>query len=483
MISTFWTTMARDRWVWAGLVCVALVSIPLALIMPGSDWLNHVWMVDYQARFFANHGWFASQWNTDQIAGMNFPVFYGYLFFPLIGMCSTLLSANMTLRIMAVGLLLLQFILIYKASAQWTGNRFFAFTLGTLAVWSIYPLTNLYNRGAIPEFFACGLLTCACVALVQALRTESRRNLWMWCNFSVLCLCTCAGTHPITALFGVPFYALLFGMGVVGQRRRALPVLLALLLPSVIATICLAPWVVATARYNKSLDIASTFREVSYYPKSIDGLLLKICPIPVPYQHLRHKAVDEHMGTPGLDAQINMPMLVLCLFVLVALIRQKRLRPTLIVCSAVLLGLAAWLTYLSSVQYSLDKLGYYVRAIQFAYRLVTYINLSIFAALILAVSQSSRTIASAAADSLSNAPNLLPPIDEASSESASASSLSTAVPREQSLHADGSRAGTASSLKEMAAPTPKARGAAWPDRTALVAPAVLVPLLLIGVVA
>jgi len=391
-MSALWASTARDRWLWIGLACAALVCLPLLFIAPGADWYNHVWMVDYHARYLTAHGWFPSMLNSYQVVGMAFPVFYGYLFFPLLALFSTILSGNLTLRILSVLLLFVQFILVYQTTRQWTGNRFFAFTLGTLLTWSIYPLTNLYNRGAIPEFFACGLLTCACVALMQALRGNSVQQLWLWSNFSVLCLCGCAGTHPITALYGLLFYAILVGIGMTLRGRKHIArIALALLVPGLIATVSLAPWVVSTARYNKQLDIAYSFREVSYWPKSIDGLHLRLCPIPVPIYNLRHKAADEHMGTPGLDAQINMPILLLFLIVVFSLSRQGRLQPKLRFSLIGLSALAVWLTYMSSTQHALDKLGYYAGTIQFAYRLVTYINLAVFSGILLAISQSSST--------------------------------------------------------------------------------------------
>jgi hypothetical protein len=383
------STIARDRWVWAGLLCVAFVCIPLFVISPGSDWTNHVWMVDYFARFFSAHGRFPSELNTDQLVGMPFPVFYGYLFFPAVSVFSTVMSGNLTLRIFAALLLACQFILIYQTAWQWTKHRLFAFSLGTIMTWSIYPLTNLYNRGAIPEFFACGLLTCACVALLQALNAANGRRFFLWCNFSVLCLTACAGTHPITALYGLIFYVVLAVVGlIVVWRKRPAKLLLAVLVPAAIGSMCLAPWVVATARYNRVLDIAKSFREVSYYPKSIDGIHLRLCPVPVPIYNLRHKAKDESMGTPGLDAEINIPLLLLFISILISLVREKRLRPAVSFVLFVLISLAVGITYVSSVQHALDKLGYCARAIQFAYRLVTYINLAIFSATMIAISPS-----------------------------------------------------------------------------------------------
>jgi hypothetical protein len=224
------------------------------------------------------------------------------------------------------------------------------------------------------------------VALLQALNAGSGRRFLLWCNFSILCLTACAGTHPITALYGLIFYIVLAVVGlIVVWRKRPARLLLAVLVPAAIGTICLSPWVVATARYNKVLDIAKSFCEVSYYPKSIDGIQLRLSPVPVPIYNLRHKAKDESMGTPGLDAQINIPLLLLFISVLISLVRQKRLRPAVSFALFVLLSLAVGITYISSVQHSLDKLGYFAGAIQFAYRLVTYINLAIFSALMIAI--------------------------------------------------------------------------------------------------
>ena len=91
--------------------------------------------------------------------GNPFPLFYGYLFYPVFGWISSLLNADLSLRLPFFVLWFLQFIALYNVFIQQTANRLITLTITALSLWTIYPLTNIYNRSALTEAYATSLFT------------------------------------------------------------------------------------------------------------------------------------------------------------------------------------------------------------------------------------------------------------------------------------------------------------------------------------
>ena len=152
-------------------------------------------MINYVSSYFAAQHSFPSVINSNQLIGMPFPLFYGYLFFPLFGTLSLLWNADLTVRLLAAGLYALQFILLFQVCLRATSNKFLSLCIAIFTTWSIYPMTNLYNRGAIPEFFATGLLTCACLIWLTVLRVKpsSKRTILILCNLFIFLFILCRG--------------------------------------------------------------------------------------------------------------------------------------------------------------------------------------------------------------------------------------------------------------------------------------------------
>ena len=57
---------------------------------------------------------------------------------------------------------------VYSATA----NRLITLTITALSLWTIYPLTNIYNRSALTEAYATGLFTVTFCCLLLLLREE-----------------------------------------------------------------------------------------------------------------------------------------------------------------------------------------------------------------------------------------------------------------------------------------------------------------------
>lgn len=357
-------------------VCACLPLFDLRSIF-AVDWTNGVWMANYSAAYFRSHLSFPATINTNELVGMAYPTFYGYLFFPVLAVFSTIFDANIILRLGALLVLAAQFFAVFKVIRSYSGQPWLALAVGTLVTWSIYPLTNIYNRGALPEFFATALLTAAISIWFLLLREDDKRNIGQLANLFVLSFTLAAGTHPITALYGLAFIILTLPITLICRAAR-LPgaMLKALVLPACLGIICLSPWVLATAQHNKHLGISESFHRVGYFSRSLDSPFARLTPFPIPWRGYQHRLQDDRVKTPYLDTQINVPLVLLYLCLIALFARARRLDKRAAAVTVFLLCLGAWITYMSVTIHSMDRLGFVARSIQFAYRTITYINLS-----------------------------------------------------------------------------------------------------------
>ncbi|HEY9778006.1 MAG TPA: hypothetical protein V6C81_29860 [Planktothrix sp.] len=371
-------------WALAGFAVLFAVYLPLLFRTMGSgphnDWTNHCWMANYFARYFLAHLAFPHTLNTDQLVGLAYPVFYASLFYPVVGMFSTIFDANVTLRLFAMVALAAQLVFVYRTAWALLKDRLFAFTIATVVTWAIYPLTNLYHRAAMPEFFACIFLTGATTAWIRAITAESQQRLFLWCNLAVLCLCAAAGTHPITAVYGIVAFALQIILGLIARPTFSVKkILLALVIPSALAAVCLAPWMITAKRYSHEFQVADGFNKVGYFMLSIDGPVQRLSPIPLPTSVLADGIARDRVKTEHLDAQVSIPLALLFIASAFALYRRKGLNWRAAAIILTVGFLVAWMVHISTTFGSMSRLGYVFRCIQFAYRIVSYINLLLLA--------------------------------------------------------------------------------------------------------
>ena len=360
-------------------IVVLSPSVPLLYLngVFAVNWTNHTWLINYFAEYLKSHGHFPAVINTFEYAGMAYPVFYGYLFFPLFGFLSLFTDGAFTVRIAAILTWAMEFYLFYRLIAMQSGSRALGFLTGTLVIWAIYPMTNLYNRSAVTEFFATAFLFCAIALWFEALfaRQESRRILLG--NLTVFLLVLAAGSHPITAVYGAVCLAAVMTISLVLKGPRDVgSVVRHMVVPAIIGILCLLPWLYATHKFVRHIKV-SDFSRVAYYPGSLDSSFARLTPFPLPSGEYDRMLKAEHVGTRNLDTQISIPLFLLFGTITVWLLRNRELGKNRLTAVLVLLVVSgAVLTYFSLVRGSMDRLGYLARSIQFAYRLVTYINLT-----------------------------------------------------------------------------------------------------------
>jgi hypothetical protein len=373
----------------AFLVAVAIVLPCLHFVPIGAsfyiDWHNHEWAIGYFGAYFRANHTMPSVFNTTDLAAMAQPVFYGNLFYPTLGLPSSVLAPGIVIRLAALGVFFAQYRLVSQALLRLNAPAYFARTVGVLVIWAVYPLTNLYNRGALTEFFATTLLVCALAALVLLVHARDARERRLYASGAMFALTIAAGTHPITAMYGGPVFAALvpvfwWTLRDDPSRRRA--TLRALAPWVVVAIVCVLPWYLVSRTYANDVLVRKTAPDVSIL--SWDTWTSRFYPIPWD-SRIVDGVKPADVGTPYLDAQISWSLafvFIALAVIAIANVRRSRVPIIALVIGAVFTATFTWL--------SLSRTGYQLLPslavmIQYVYRAVTYINLSLLLGILLIV--------------------------------------------------------------------------------------------------
>jgi hypothetical protein len=330
------------------------------------DWTNHKWLIAYYGEFFREHLGFPVFLHTRRAAGMAYPVFYGVFFYPLLGALSAFLNVDLLLRGAAFLLLAWQVLRVRAVALRLKWGSWHATALGSLVIWAIYPVTNLFFRSALTEFFAYGLLVGAFTYLWEAWLVTVQADRRRYLARAALSFTACAGTHPITAVLGSLALALVSILFLLRRppTRRALAQSAGFAL---LALIALGPWLWATASYGRRVEVGREARTLTYYRASIDSPLDRL----LPFGFDRRMVESQHVQTPFLCAQVSLPLIALWVL-LGARARERGKARGRELAATVLLTAAFGLVFWLSVGSDLGGLFGFV---QFAYRFVNYLNL------------------------------------------------------------------------------------------------------------
>ena len=317
--------------------------------------------------------------------GMPFPLFYGFLFYPIAGLVSTVVGGNLTVRLVVLCVMFLQCLQVRKTALAAGLSPATASTIVFLSATGIYPMTNLYNRAAITEFVATSLLVSAFCCVLRILLAPNR-SLWTDGLQAGLWFTLAAGTHPITAMLGGGFLSLWATFILFRSDRKRRPALFRMFACiAVLGGLALSPWLYALREYQSKLEISrlASLSQMSFL-EGIDDFTSRFASYPYDGRTIISGTV---VITPFLDAQINFPLFILTAFLCVHVIRTRREydslnRPVLLlagstVAAFVVLGIASvWGAFWS-------HLPFITGIIQFSYRLVTYLDLLLLAAVLL----------------------------------------------------------------------------------------------------
>jgi hypothetical protein len=373
----------------AFLVAVAIVLPCFHFVPVGAsfyiDWHNHEWAIGYFGAYFRANHTMPSLFNTNDLTAMAQPVFYGNLFYPTLGLPSSVLAPGIVIRLAALGVFFAQYRLVSQALLRLGAPGYFARIVGILVIWAIYPLTNLYNRGALTEFFATTLLVCALAALVLLIHARDARERRLYASGAMFALTIAAGTHPITAMYGGPVFAALvpvFWWTLRGDPSRRRATLRALAPWVAVAIVCVLPWYLVSRSYANDVLVRNTAPDVSIL--SWDTWTSRFYPIPWD-SRLGDGVNPADVGTPYLDAQISWSLAFV--FIALAAIAIANVRRSRVPIIALAIGglFTATFTWLSLSRTGYQLLPAIAVMIQYVYRAVTYINLSLLLGILLLV--------------------------------------------------------------------------------------------------
>jgi len=359
-------------------VCVG-VLVPLLPLMPsgyslGDDWGSTYWITNYYLNYLKIYHQFPKVIHTDLVVGIPYPLFYGYFMFPLMSIMS-LLFDDVKLGVRAVLFLLwsLQFFHCYGLFKRLGQDRFTSFVFACLISWAVYPLTNLFVRGAITETVAVAFLTCALCTWFRFLLARTIRSEWIFGSLTAVYLAFGFGTHPITFAFGGVFFGIvaLISLSQWHTWKHKGRKVFGICLIAAAGLGMLSPWLFQlfdSGNHNRIL--------VCEHIPTVDSFFGRYSPIPIPWGWLFPNLIGNR---PGIDANTNTMMLVLLIAALISLRKLIKFNASWIAVFAAL-GLFLWASSISMGLNSNGMLAHIYGLAQFRFRFCTYINLSILVA-------------------------------------------------------------------------------------------------------
>lgn len=385
-------TCSKNKGILLIVVSAGAILYPLVLILNRSahfniDWYHNLWLIGYFGEYFFWHHTFPISINTLSFTNINTPLFYGYLFYPPLGLISSILGPNITLRLAIVLASSMQFFAIFALMKKLINNVWLGIGIACLSTWTIYPLSNLYNRSAILEFFAgIFFFTSLCIWFMSTICTETQEKVALRVLFAV-CFSFVIGIHPITGLYGSIYIAFLILFSIVFSLKKpgfGVEVFSGFA-AFVLVVLILSPWLYVTFKFSDYLSISHYFNRQLLFFEGIDETWVRLSPFPLDLRSIR-SGID--MQAPYLDAQINTPLLMYLIFqgIFFGRLSQKSGFFTAITKSElhiIALMLLSLFTFIYFLIVSLSPLAatsaqWLLWRAQFAYRFVTYQNTSIF---------------------------------------------------------------------------------------------------------
>lgn len=368
------TLIERERRTTIVVLALA-VLVPMALLLDVSDkfyvdWYSHFFSIGYFGEYIRQHFSLPVLMNTDIVVGAPNAVFYATLFYPIAGIVSAFLGANLGVRLILIAVFALQTWQVYVTARTFSQSRWLAYSVTIGVDASIYTLTNLYNRSDLTEFVGLALIAASIAAWLR-LPSLDGPGRWLTATQVGLYLGIAVTTSPIIILLGSALMAFVVVLTLLLCPNRRATCGAALLI-AVISGIMLAPWIYAYLRYQPIQSAGSVFSVggPSYTP-GIDEFGIRFLPFPF----------DAQPSTPHLDGQFNVALEVVILFLFVEAWRLRKVGAYLfgaIVC------LGAGLTVgLYSAPPTPAMALHVLSAIQDTYRLVGYVDLLLLVTVLL----------------------------------------------------------------------------------------------------
>lgn len=320
-------------------------------------------MAGYIGEYLKLYHHFPTAFQTTQFMGLAYPTLYGMQLYRIAGALSAIAGPDLGIRIVACGAALFAVGLVYRATRRLGGSR----PLGILAALTVscstYALTNLYDRSDLAEYVAVELLTGALAALFATFTANDLRERWVYRLTIAAAWILILGSHVISEVFGGIFFTAVVAVLLLRDHRRPVLVTIGCTIAGMSAG---ALWQALAFWQLHGLLALPT--GLTFFPDSIDSPLERFAPIPF---DIRMLLPAGPVSTPYLEAPLDYGFLTLT----VAALFFARSRIVL-----AMLSIAAVFLIFSLSRDAWHFVPPFFQLAQFAYRLTSYINLSLLAA-------------------------------------------------------------------------------------------------------
>ena len=338
------------------------------------DWFRNTWLIEYYGEYIKAHGSFPQVINSygtgkyQNYVGMMHPSYYGVWLYRILGILCALFGggARRALFFSIFLLEIIQWVIWYKLLFVISGSKTNSAFVSTIYQLSIYGLTNLYCRNAVPEFYGSIFLSLSLGLWLLSLTEHNiKKRLFYWSGIGLV-LILLLGTHPISVLLGGILLLAVFLCTVSsllnGWKWSSLYAGSAILFLVIGSAL---PWLYSVLRFKVNIVDSS---RLTYFP-GIDELKIRLFPLP------RCTAAFETILTWHLDAQVNISLVAIWVVLLIfifknaAVVKKDKLK------CIILFGIWIYVLLISTNSKMSSGLPSIFNIIQFAYRLVTYCDI------------------------------------------------------------------------------------------------------------
>lgn len=253
--------------------------------------------------------------NSKYGIGLVSTFFYSPVLSKFVNIFSNIHGIGYAIRILVLLAYLFQFFCFYKLFSCLKINKYWALCIPIIFCQSTYPMTNLYNRGALPEFFAIIILS-SLFALILIVSFQNNVYKRFYYSFlAAISFILIIGSHPITALYGLPaiFLMILFlYFSKLIQIKKIDFIFFGFL--GICSLLILAPLLSIAYYFDMQLQVHSYVSDVKYL-KYFDHWLVRLLPFPFDPRHFI--SINKHEvlgGTPYHDTNMNSLILFLALY-------------------------------------------------------------------------------------------------------------------------------------------------------------------------
>ncbi len=340
-----------------------------------NDYLSHVGQIAVLAQQIKQGNFLPHVTSSFVLMGDPTVSFYGRLYYIFSGYLSVFLGPHIAIRLVILAVSAIQVVtlwLCFKTYSQHCGRKSLAIVLTAIAYWSTYMMNSLYIRGAVAEFIATNILV-SIVALMMLLWHAREDQKIGFRVAIILCYSFVILTHPLTAAWGT-MVMLLVALGLLLSFGRSSITVKDIELIFLGTFIISFSWVYLMFLFPPSQAAISRSFMLLRFPGA-DIAWLRALPFPLS----RVSAAKGYFVT-----QINSVLFVLSCITLIYYFAKNMLTRRAVVASVFLL-LSVFLFAVSVNSFFDAFLPKFLSASQFAFRLVTYINLFMIVAMTLLV--------------------------------------------------------------------------------------------------